>query len=62
MEAVKQKLAVSQQVDEVEVAMDRILQEQVVDRLSGSQDSMQGMQDTLTRKLSRNIMAMFGKQ
>ena len=62
MEAVKQKLAVSQQVDEVEVAMDRILQEQVVDRLSGPQDSMQGMQDTLTRKLSRNIMAMFGKQ
>jgi hypothetical protein len=68
MEAVQQKVSLSQHLEEMEVNMDRFLQDQVkdkLDRMVSSQsdtasDSDSG-RETLSRKVSRPFRAFFGK-
>ena len=65
MEAVQQKVSLSQQLEEMEVNMDIFLQEQVKDKLVRSQSDTasdsEGGKDTLARKISRPVLALFGK-
>ena len=67
MEAVQQKVSLSQQLEEIEVAMDTVLQEQVKEKLVSSQSDTSsdsdsgGAKDTLTRKISRPVLAWLGK-
>ena len=65
MEAVQQTVSLSKQLEEMEVNMDIFLQEQVKDKLARGKsdtvsDSESGM-DTLSRKISRPVLALFGK-
>jgi hypothetical protein len=65
MEAVQQKVSLSQQLEEMEVNMDIFLQEQVKDKLVISQSETVSVsdssKDTLSRKISRPVLALFGK-
>ena len=63
MEAVQQKVSLSQQLEEMEVKMDIFLQEQVKDKLIRSQSdtASDNGKDTLSRKISRPVLALFGK-
>ena len=63
MEAVQQKVSLSQQLEEMEVKMDIFLQEQVKDKLVRSQSdtASDSGKDTLSRKISRPVLALFGK-
>ena len=63
MEAVKKKVSLSQELDDMEVNMDMLLQEQVKSKLMNSQlntvcESDTSM-NTLGRKLSRPLLALF---
>ena len=63
MEAVQQKVSLSQQLDEMEMNMDIFLQEQVKDKLVRSQSdtASDSGKDTLARKISRPVLALFCK-
>ena len=61
MEAVKKKVSLSQELDDMEVNMDMLLQEQVKSKLMNSQLNIVCDRDsdmnTLGRKLSRPLLA-----
>ena len=65
MEAVKKKVSLSQELDDMEGNMDMLLQEQVKSKLMNSQLNIVCERDsdmnTLGRKLSRPLLALFGK-
>ena len=65
IEAVKKKVSLSQELDDMEVNMDMLLQEQVKSKLMNSQLNSVCERDsdmkTLGRKLSRPLLALFGK-
>ena len=70
MEAVQQKVALSQQLEECEVDMQVMLQEQVKDKMEGNSSDRSGKssssdsdKDPVTLKLSRpsSIMSFFSR-
>ena len=61
MEAVKQKISLSEELEDMEMKIERLLQEQVVSNIIRSQSKGESENfDTLSRKISRPVLALFG--
>ena len=61
MEAVKQKISLSEELEDMEMKMERLLQEQVVSNLARSQSTTESENyETLSRKISKPMLALFG--
>ena len=61
MEAVKQKISLSGELEDMEMKIERLLQEQVVSNMIRSQSKVESENfETLSRKISRPVLALFG--
>ena len=61
MEAVKQKISLSEELEDMEMKIERLLQEQVVSNMIKSQPKDESENfETLSRKISRPVLALFG--
>ena len=61
MEAVKQKISLSEELEDMEMKIERLLQEQVVSNMIKSQPKDESEKfETLSRKISRPVLALFG--
>ena len=61
MEAVKQKISLSEELEDMEMKIERLLQEQVVSNMIKIQPKDEREKfETLSRKISRPVLALFG--
>ena len=61
MEAVKQKISLSEELEDMEMKIERLLQEQVVSNMIKIQPKDESEKfETLSRKISRPVLALFG--